>query len=215
MQSPMIDQIADFLKDSNQLTLLTGGAVSLAFIASGLVLIPRIVLCLLAGAAYGLVTIPIAVPSITLGALLAFLTSRYLAADFVQRLLGRQRLLRSIAHAVDQEGWRIVALIRFASPMPGVAANYLFGLTNISWWSYAWATFVFCSPQIILFVCLGAAGREAMSEDTSSILNQVLIGIGVISAALTIFLVARRARSTLRALDEADRVEAAAATSKP
>ena len=172
--------------------------------------VPRIILCLLAGAALGLVVIPIAIPSLTVGALIAFLTSRYLAADVVQRVLGRRRLLRSIALAVDQEGWRIVALIRFASPLPGAAANYLFGLTKIDWWPYTWATFVFCSPQVVLFVSLGAAGRVAVSEDPGTIPGQAMIAVGIVTSALVIFLVARRARATLRALREEEQIASAA-----
>ncbi len=192
----LIDHIAAFLSTSHQLTPLSFGVLVLVFMASGFVLLPRIVLCVLAGAAYGPVAIPIAIPSATLGALLAFLTARYLVGEFVQRRIARRKVLSKISNAVDQEGWRIVALMRLGGPVPGAITNYLFGLTNIGWWAYAWATFVFCIPQIILFVCLGAArtigggGRPGFHGDARR-----SIALGVVTCAAIIFLVAKRART--------------------
>jgi uncharacterized membrane protein YdjX (TVP38/TMEM64 family) len=191
----LIDHIAAFLSTSHQLTPLSFGVLVLVFMASGFVLLPRIVLCVLAGAAYGPVAIPIAIPSATLGALLAFLTARYLVGEFVQRRIARRKVLSKISNAVDQEGWRIVALMRLGGPVPGAITNYLFGLTNIGWWAYAWATFFFCIPQIILFVCLGAAGRSAVVDDQASMVSQAMIALGVVTCAAIIFLVAKRART--------------------
>lgn len=199
----MIDHLTAFLGTTHQLTPVTFGAAVLAFVASGFVLLPRVILCVLAGAAFGTVAIAIAVPSATLGALLAFLTARYLAGAFVQRLIGRRQTLRRISGAVDQEGWRIVALLRLGAPIPGAVSNYLLGLTNIGWWPFTWATFVFCIPQVVLFVLLGAAGRAAVLHDSSSLVSQTLIAVGVVTSALIVFMVTRRARSTFAALGDA------------
>lgn len=199
----MFDQIAAYLSTSHELTPTSLGALVLVFVASGFILLPRALLCVLAGAAFGLVAIPVAVPSATLGALFAFLAARYVAANFVQRHIERRQLLRNISRAVDAEGWRIVALMRLGAPVPGTFTNYLFGLTNIGWWPYAWATFVFSIPQVILFVCLGAAGRAALLQD-SSLISRSLIALGVITGATIIYLVARRARSAFDELDETD-----------
>jgi uncharacterized membrane protein YdjX (TVP38/TMEM64 family) len=199
----LIDQITAFLSTSHELTPLSVGLLALVFIAAGFVLLPRILLCVLAGAAYGLVAILIAVPATTLGALIAFLVARYLAADFVQRIIARRRLLQSISRAVDEEGWQIIALMRIGAPVPGAFTNYLFGLTRIGWWPFTWSTFVFCIPQVVLFVCFGAAGRAALLQD-SSIIGHAMIALGVITGAAIIYLVARRARSTFDDLEETD-----------
>lgn len=196
----MIDQISAFFSTSHELTLLSFSVLALVFIASGVILLPRILLCVLAGAAYGLVAIPIAVPASTLGALIAFLFARYVAADFVQRLIARRRLLQGISRAVDREGWRIIALMRLGAPVPGAFSNYLFGLTKIGWWPYTWSTFVFCIPQVVLFASIGAAGRAAVLQD-SSIVGQTMIVLGVVTCAAIIYLVARRSKSTFAELD--------------
>lgn len=199
----MFEQIAAYLSTSHELTPLSFGVLVLVFVAAGFILLPRILLCVLAGAAFGLVAIPIAVPSTALGALIAFLVARYLAADFVQRLIARRQLLRNISRAVDAEGWKIIALMRLGAPVPGAFTNYLFGLTNIGWWPYTWATFVFCIPQVVLFVCLGAAGRAALLQD-SSIISQAMIALGVVTGTAIIYLVAKRARSTFDELNGTD-----------
>ena len=183
----MIDQITAFLSTSHELTLLSFSVLALVFIASGLILLPRILLCVLAGAAYGLVAIPIAVPATALGALIAFLVARYVAADFVQRLIARRRLLQGISRAVDREGWKIIALMRLGAPVPGAFSNYLFGLTKIGWWPYTWSTFIFCIPQVVLFVSIGAAGRAAVLKD-SSIVGQTMIALGIVTCAAIIYL---------------------------
>jgi len=135
-------------------------------------------------------------------AMIAFLVARYLAADFVQRFIARKRLLQSISRAVDEEGWQIIALMRIGAPVPGAFTNYLFGLTKIGWWPFTWSTFVFCIPQVVLFVCLGAAGRAALLQD-SSIIGHTMIALGLVTGAAIIYLVARRARSTFDELEEA------------
>jgi uncharacterized membrane protein YdjX (TVP38/TMEM64 family) len=196
----LIDQITAFLSTSHELTLLSFSVLALVFIASGVIILPRILLCVLAGAAYGLVAIPIAVPFTALGALIAFLVARYVAADFVQRLIARRRLLQGISRAVDREGWKIIALMRLGAPVPGAFSNYLFGLTKIGWWPYTWSTFIFCIPQVVLFVSMGAAGRAAVLKD-SSIVGQTMIVLGIVTCAAIIYLVARRSKSTFAEID--------------
>jgi uncharacterized membrane protein YdjX (TVP38/TMEM64 family) len=93
--------------------------------------------------------------------------------------------------------------MRIGAPVPGAFTNYLFGLTRIGWWPFTWSTFVFCIPQVVLFVCLGAAGRAALLQD-SSIIGHAMIALGVVTGAAIIYLVARRARSTFDDLEETD-----------
>ena len=198
----MIDSITSFLGTTHELTPVSFAVLVLAFLASGFVLLPRAVLCVLAGAAFGLIAIPIAIPTMTVGALGAFLTSRYLLGDFVRQRIARRALLARLSSAVDQEGWRIVALMRLGAPVPGAITNYVFGLTNINVWSYALATFFFCIPQIILFACLGAAGRAAVLDDSASAVSQGLIALAVVTSGMIVFLVARRARAIFADLRE-------------
>jgi uncharacterized membrane protein YdjX (TVP38/TMEM64 family) len=78
----------------------------------------------------------------------------------------------------------------------------VFGLTNISVFAYVWATFLFCIPQIVLFACLGAAGRAAVLDDSASAVSQGLIALAVITSGMIVFLVTRRARAIFAELRE-------------
>ena len=71
--------------------------------------------------------------------------------------------MRVIADAVDEEGWRIVALLRFASPTPSSVQNYVFGVTRIGFWPYTLASIVFVIPQTVFYVYLGSVGRSLCS----------------------------------------------------
>jgi uncharacterized membrane protein YdjX (TVP38/TMEM64 family) len=131
----------------------------------------------------------------TTGSILAFLLARYLLADRVQRWIDQHPSLRAIANAVDAEGWRVVALLRFASPTPSSVQNYLFGITRIGFWPYALATVICTMPQTFLYVYLGAAGRSVLLADASSPLSQALMFISAGCLAATALLIWRKARA--------------------
>jgi hypothetical protein len=44
-------------------------------------------------------------------------------------------MLRAVVDAADSEGWRVVGLLRFWSPVPTIVQNYLFGLTGTRLWA--------------------------------------------------------------------------------
>jgi uncharacterized membrane protein YdjX (TVP38/TMEM64 family) len=164
----MTTELVQWLRGWSHLTLWSGAAVAMIFFISSLLLFPRTVLCLGVGAVLGCRVIPIVLLSTTAGGVLAFLLARYLFADPLQRELDRRPHMRKIADAVDSEGWRVVAVLRFWSPVPTVVQNYVFGLTRIGLWPFTLATLIFSIPQITLYIFLGASGRAALIDDTSS-----------------------------------------------
>jgi uncharacterized membrane protein YdjX (TVP38/TMEM64 family) len=168
--------------------------LSLIFFAASFVLIPRTFLCLGAGASFGLAAVLVILPSTLLGGILAFLSARYFFSERVQAYVDARPRLRRFATAVDEEGWRVVALLRFASPMPNAAQNYVFGLTRIGFVPFAVTTFVFSIPQVVLYVYLGSAGRAVWLDESLSMLNRILLGIGLISILVAALLVVHRVR---------------------
>jgi len=148
--------------------------LSLIFFSASFVLIPRTFLCLGAGASFGLAAILIILPSTMLGGIMVFLATRYLLSKRFQAYICARPGLRSIVAAVDEEGWRIVALLRFASPVPNAVQNYVFGLTRIGFLPFAVTTFVFSIPQVVLYVYLGSAGRVVLFDDDSFYMGSVL-----------------------------------------
>lgn len=164
------------------------------FVVASFLLVPRTLLCLAAGAAFGLQAILVILPSTTFGGLLAFLAARHLFAARLQIYLAGRPQLRKISVAVDEEGWRVVALLRFASPVPNAIQNYVFGLTRIGLLPFSLATVVFTIPQVVLYVYLGAAGRAVLLDQSMSTLNSLVLGIGLMSVVVTVLLVVRRIR---------------------
>src|SRR6266852_9433910 len=120
----MTDVLVQWIERAGEINVASASALMLVFILSGLVLIPRTILCLAAGVFFGLPAVPIILPSTTIGGVLAFLLARYLLRERLQRELDMRPHLRAIADGIDHEGWRLVGLLRFGSPVPTAVQNY-------------------------------------------------------------------------------------------
>ncbi len=182
MSPSLLDTISAWFENLGSLTPGSVMAVSLVFLVMAFIVLPRTPLICAAGAAFGWKVAGIILLSGTLGAILAFLTSRYVASNWFRKKLERKPNFGVIAQAVDEEGWRIIALMRLGVPLPGAVQNYLFGLTKIDVATYSISTFVFTAPQVFLYSFLGATGR-------ASLLDQNL-GTSLIALALIIAIVA-------------------------
>src|SRR5262245_60019948 len=188
------DLLMEWLRGFGGLSLISSLAVVLLFVIAAFVFVPRTFLTLGVGGIYGFSAIPLVIIGATTGSILAFLLARHLFADRVQRWLDRHPSLRAIANAVDAEGWRVVALLRLASPTPSSVQNYVFGITRIGFWPYALASFIFTMPQTVLYVYLGAVGRSFLVADMSAPFSQVLMLVGAGCLAGTALLIWRKAR---------------------
>jgi len=97
----------------------------------------------------------------TLGATLAFLVARYLAADWVSKKAGGR--VRQLIKGVEGEGWQFVAFVRLVPLFPFNLLNYALGLTRLRLLPYVLATYVFMLPGAFAYTYLGYAGREAVA----------------------------------------------------
>jgi len=154
-----------------------GAWAPLAFIAlyaaATVVFLPGAVLTLAGGALFG--AVPGALYSLTgatLGATLAFLVARYLAADWVARRAGGR--LKQLIEGVEAEGWRFVAFVRLVPLFPFNLVNYALGLTRIPLPAYAAASFVCMFPGALAYAWLGHAGREALTGGEGALRNALL-----------------------------------------
>jgi uncharacterized membrane protein YdjX (TVP38/TMEM64 family)/rhodanese-related sulfurtransferase len=149
----------------------------LAFIgfyaAATVLFLPGAVLTLAAGALFG--AVPGALYSLvgaTLGATLAFVIARYLAADWVARKAGGR--LKQLIEGVEAEGWRFVAFVRLVPLFPFNLVNYALGLTRIPLVAYAAASLVCMFPGALAYAWLGHAGREALAGGAGAVRNALL-----------------------------------------
>ncbi len=153
--------------DATQLEALmtdAGAAAPLLFmliyIIGTVLFLPGSVLTLLGGALFGpawgtLYNLSAA----TIGAMLSFLASRYLASDWVAKKTGGR--MKQLINGVENEGWRFVAFTRLVPFFPFNLLNYALGLTRISFAQYSIATFIFMLPGALAYTYLGYIGREA------------------------------------------------------
>jgi uncharacterized membrane protein YdjX (TVP38/TMEM64 family) len=194
----MTDALVNWLQNWGELHLGSAAVLALVFLVTGLILIPRTFLCLASGAMFGLSAIPIILPSTTLSAVIGFLLARYFFADWLRRRVDRRPRVRAVMDAIDSEGWRIVALLRFGSPLPSTVQTYLFGITRIGLVPFTLATLLFTIPQVCLYVWLGAAGRAALLDDGSSGLSRGLMLVAALTLTTAMILVTRKTRLALQ-----------------
>ena len=144
------------------------GYVEIIFIAiyTGLTVIgvPGTVLTIVGGSLFGLwYGTFISIISVTLGALFAFLTARYLFQDFAQRKLKKSKTLTKYQKAVLKQPFSFVLTTRLIPISPYNLVNYLFGLTSINWLDYTFATFVGVTPGCLAYTWIGVSGEKVMS----------------------------------------------------
>lgn len=192
MNSPLLAAFSTWFQNFGSLTPVSVIAICFVFLAMSFIILPRTPLICAAGAAFGWKAAVIILLSGTVGSILAFLTSRYVASNRFRKILERKPNFGIVAQAVDEEGWRIVALMRLGVPIPGAIQNYLFGLTRIDLLSYSISTFIFTAPQVFLYSLLGATGRASLLDEN--------LGVSLTAMALviaTVALIAWRVRGLL------------------
>jgi uncharacterized membrane protein YdjX (TVP38/TMEM64 family) len=114
----------------------------------------------------------------TLGATLAFLTSRYIAQDWAAQRAGSR--LRSLVESVENEGWRFVAFVRLVPLFPFNLLNYALGLTRIRLSHYVITSFIFMAPAGAAYTYLGYAGRE-LAGGGEDVVRKALLAIAVVA----------------------------------
>ncbi|GMQ96662.1 MAG: hypothetical protein BMS9Abin15_0337 [Gammaproteobacteria bacterium] len=182
-----------------------GPIVFMLIYAIGTVLfLPGSVLTLAGGAIFGPVLGTLYnLTGATIGATIAFLIARYLAADWVEQKTGGR--LKQLKEGVEGEGWRFVAFVRLVPLFPFNLLNYALGLTRIKLSHYIIASYLFMLPGAIAYTYLGYAGREALAGETSISRLIQLGSIALALLALVAFLpgiIGRLRRSPMLEIDE-------------
>ena len=180
--------------------LLGHCVLGLIFVLSGLIWIPRQALCMVGGLVFGLLVFPVAIIGSTVGAILAFLISRVLFRTTLLRMVQKRRMATAVVDAVTDQGWRIVFLLRLASPVPGMVTNYACGLTNIGLSPYTAATVLGLLPQTFLFVYIGATGKVFVSSSLS-LFQFLFLLIGAVVMVVICLMIRKSAKESLASMD--------------
>lgn len=157
---------------SAQPLLVAGAFLLLYVLATALSLPGAVVMTLAAGAMFGLVwgTVIVSFAS-TIGATLAFLVSRYLFRDTVQRRFGDR--LKAINDGVQREGAFYLFTLRLVPVFPFFLINLLMGLTPIRTLTFYWVSQVGMLAGTVVYVNAGT--QLAQLESLSGILSPSLL----------------------------------------
>ncbi len=178
---------------SNPLKLMVGFFAVYVGV-TGLSLPGAAVLTLLAGALFGVVegTILVSFAS-SIGATLAFLMSRYVLADSVQKRFGER--LKSINAGIEKEGSFYLFMLRLVPIFPFFLVNVLMGLTPMSALRFYLTSQIGMLPGTLVYVNAGT--QLATLDSLKGIASPKII---VSLALLGIFpLLAKRIANWLRA----------------
>jgi pyruvate/2-oxoglutarate dehydrogenase complex dihydrolipoamide dehydrogenase (E3) component/uncharacterized membrane protein YdjX (TVP38/TMEM64 family) len=153
--------------------LLIGGFLLVYVAVTALSLPGAAVMTLAAGAIFGLVlgTIIVSVAS-TIGASLAFLSSRYVLRDWVKRRFGKR--IGAIDRGVERDGAFYLLTLRLIPAFPFFLINLAMGLTAMRLLAFALVSQLGMLPGTIVYVNAGT--QLARIESMSDILSPALIG---------------------------------------
>ena len=146
--------------------------------------LPGSVMTLAGGAIFGPVWgVFYSLAGATIGATVAFMISRYLAADWLEQKANAG--VRRLKRGVEAEGWRFIAFVRLVPLLPFNVLNYGLGLTRIRISHYIFATFFAMAPGAVAYTYIGFAGRELIAGG-EGLIQKGLLAIGLF--ALAVFL---------------------------
>ncbi|WRH76744.1 MAG: TVP38/TMEM64 family protein [Sphingobium sp.] len=131
------------------------------------------IMSLIAGALFGVVTGTILVSfASTIGATLAFLSSRFVLRDWVQGKFGDR--LKAIDDGIARDGAFYLFTIRLIPLFPFFVVNLVMGLTRISARTFYWISQIGMLPATIVFVNAGT--QIGAIDSTAGLLSPTLIG---------------------------------------
>ncbi len=173
-----------------------------AYVLGAVLLIPGSVLTLAAGAIFGLIQgTALVLVAATLGAAASFLLARYVARDYVERLIGTGRLA-TVDRALARKGFRLVFLLRLTPVVPYSLLNYSLGLTKVRFRDFLFAS-AGMLPGTVLYVYYGkvigdVAALAAGAPVPRDLAYWIFVGVGLLATIALTLLVTRTARRALR-----------------
>jgi uncharacterized membrane protein YdjX (TVP38/TMEM64 family) len=97
-----------------------------------------------------------------IGACAAFLVGRYAARSMVEGWVEKNKALKKIDEGVRHQGWRMLMITRFVPLFPFSLQNYVYGLTDIPFRTYALVTLPTILPGTIAYNFAAGSAREVI-----------------------------------------------------
>jgi len=207
MDSSYADFLAHSIEWIRDAGWLGGVWFVVLFTVTSFLFLPGSVLTVGAGAIYGFwISVPLVAGSSALAASASFLTSRYLARDWMLRKLGNDARLVALEKAVGKEGWKMILVSRVSPIVPHTLVSYAAGLTQISFWRFFFASFLGFVPMAAAYAYVGAllgrAVRTSADLTPHDPFTWALYIIGLIATLVVIVWVTRTATRIWRSFSE-------------
>ncbi|SDZ13332.1 Uncharacterized membrane protein YdjX, TVP38/TMEM64 family, SNARE-associated domain [Jannaschia faecimaris] len=150
--------------------------------------LPAAAMSVVGGLAFGWWGFPLSMLGSILGAIAPFYISRHwLRGPMMRRIDGPK--VRAADHAISDNGFVFVMLLRLTPILPFTVQNWLLGLTAITSWPYFVATLVGLAPGTLAMVWVGEMGGLAsVSSDRTQI---VLAGGGLLAFGIFVIWLGR------------------------
>jgi len=181
------------------------------FILATSFLVPDTVLCIIAGALFGLYW---GVAAVLAGSLMAaamqFALSHKLFRSRFQRMLAARPVLAAIQRAVSRDEFRLQVLLRL-TPLNPATISYLLGTAGVRFSRFLIACLAL-TPYLMMEVYFGYVGKHAAmlagSEARTARLHDLAMIGGVVMCLAVMVCVSRIARkAVMQAVAEADKAE--------
>ena len=200
IQFDLIQTIPKIIQWIESLGIIGMSLFVLVYILACIFLIPGSPLTVGAGAVFGFWTglILVSVGS-TLGAVAAFLISRYLARGFIEKKIDKSHKFSAMDMAIKREGWKIIFLARLSPIIPFFLLNYALGLTKIRLRTYIISSWAGMIPGTVLYTYIGSLGKTILTTE-NSLADWVILGAGLIATVSVTLIISKIAKRSL-ALD--------------
>lgn len=134
-----------------------------AFGLAAVLLFPALVLIVAGGTLWGVVLGTVYVMlGAALGSTLAFFAARYLVRGYVQRYVDHHPKLAAIDRAVENEGLRLVFLLRLSPLVPFILLNYVLGISRVRYRDYL-GGLAGMIPVVVMYVYAGKVAGDFAS----------------------------------------------------
>lgn len=198
LADPLIDPLKQWIAGFGGWAKVVFGAV---YVVATVVFFPASLLTLAAGALFGVWNgfVVVSLGS-TIGAGCAFLIARYLARARIEKRARGNDKFAAIDRAIDEGGWKIVAMLRLSPAIPFNLQNYFYGLTPIRFGPYLLTSWIAMMPGTMLYVYLGyVAGQAVGAGQGASIGKWALLIVGLLATLGVTVYITKVAQRTLRA----------------
>ncbi|MHC4526361.1 MAG: TVP38/TMEM64 family protein [Planctomycetota bacterium] len=200
---PVKDWLVDALEWTQGLGVWGPVFVAVFYVVACVLFLPGSVLTLGAGFLFKVVrgTVTVSIGS-TLGACAAFIVGRTIARRWIAQKVAAKEKFAAIDDAVGRQGFKIVFLTRLSPVFPFNLLNYAFGLTKVSFWKYALASWIGMLPGTVMYIYFGAGLRSltdvAAGKVEKGAAGQVFFWFGMAATIVVTVFVTRVARKALK-----------------